>query len=141
MKIGLMLLTSLALLAGCKDSGDTIRSNEPASGIYQYKALDPKHQVVVTGTLTMRIDDAGLVQGEWALEKQGSFEKTGPQIGAGTLEGSIQNNDIQINLNPGWADNNVLLSGRFERGAWVGTWSWVTFAGPTSGGSFEAVLQ
>ncbi len=141
MKIALTFLMSLAVLAGCKDSGIAIKDNEPASGVYQYKAFDPENQVVVVGTLTMTIDDEGLVTGEWALEKQGSFEKTGPQIGAGTLEGSIRKNEIQLNLNPGWADNNVLLSGRFERGAWVGTWSWVTFVGPTSGGSFEAVLR
>jgi hypothetical protein len=138
MKISMMLLVAGALLAGCKDSGTAITNHEPTPGVYLYKASDPDTRVVVTGALTIAIDDKGAVSGEWAFEKIGSFEETGPQTGTGTLGGSIHNNEMLINLNPGWADNNVLLSGRWERGAWRGTWSWVTFVGPTSGGTFEA---
>ncbi|MEK6756645.1 MAG: hypothetical protein AABZ02_10890, partial [Bacteroidota bacterium] len=58
--------------------------------------------------------------------------------GAGLLTGMVDGRDVSINLNPGWVDNNVVLQGTFENDRLRGRWSWITFAGPTSEGTFDA---
>ena len=51
----------------------------------------------------------------------------------------IQGTSISMNLNPGWADNNVVLSGTVEKDRISGKWTWITFVGPTAEGTFEAI--
>lgn len=131
------LLIAGVIVTGCQDGGTSIK-DQPETNLFLYKAYDPDKRVIVNGEISFIIDERGSVTGEWRLTQASSFEKTGPQIGSGKLEGALHNNEMHVNLNPGWADNNVLLLGRLERGSWVGTWSWVTFVGPTSGGAFVA---
>lgn len=140
-----MLLTLLALslsLDSCKDSGKAVVSTPDPGGIpatYSYRAYSSQGPLVVVGTLTLAKTDGSLLSGTWAFEAVSLGDKVGPQLGAGKLAGSIQGTTISINLNPGWADNNVILTGTFGQDRITGTWTWVTFAGPTAQGRFEAV--
>jgi hypothetical protein len=83
------------------------------------------------------------LRGRWVLEARA--EGVGPQDGEGTLQGTVEDTvegpTFAINLNPGIADDNVFLHGRFEdeRARMEGTWSYATFVGPVAGGRFEAV--
>jgi hypothetical protein len=47
---------------------------------------------------------------------------------------------VRLNLNPGWADNNVSLVGTLDAsaGTFVGTWDYANFTGRVASGSFEA---
>ena len=65
----------------------------------------------------------------------------GPQVGMGTFVGEIHGNVVGLNLNPGWADNNVVLNGEMENGTYAGRWEWITFAGVTYTGNFTAVKR
>ncbi len=77
----------------------------------------------------------------WAFEKYGPADEIGPQIGTGRLEGYLEDKTFHINLHPGWADNNVLLTGKIENETIFGTWSWVTFVGSRTEGPFEAIAE
>ena len=142
---GLLFFTLLltAFMAGCKDSGEQAVgkvNNEfsyPTTG-YSYKAYNSKGDLVVEGTLKLTVTKEGDVSGTWTLAKKGQSDNVGPQVGSGSLSGKRDGSSISINLNPGWADNNVFLNGKIEGTAITGTWSWSTFAGPTSEGRFEA---
>jgi hypothetical protein len=45
---------------------------------------------------------------------------------------------VWLDLNPGWADNNVLLDGALNGSTWTGRWSYSTLGGALNGGSFTA---
>ncbi|MEM1268927.1 MAG: hypothetical protein AAGI08_02660, partial [Bacteroidota bacterium] len=118
---------------------------------YAYVARDVDGTPVVSGTLRLVFADgdgartAEGVSGTWAFEAAQTGldeQEIGPQLGMGSLEGGIgSDGEIWINLNPGLADNNVFLSGRFTenaRGELSGTWSYSTFVGSVAGGTFAA---
>jgi len=54
------------------------------------------------------------------------------------LAGRVDGRSVTINLNPGWVDNNVILAGTVVDGRIEGQWTWITFAGPTTTGTFVA---
>ena len=127
----------MTLLRGCFDSSTD--NDEVPPGAYSYTAYDSSGVEVVTGWLDFDFVDEENIEGRWELKPVGSPENIGPQIGDGNLKGMIKENVISINLNPGWVDNNVVLYGDYAEESFSGNWQWVTFAGPTSGGTFEAV--
>jgi hypothetical protein len=146
MRLPGIILFKLSVLAltinACKDSGDPVASVPPLGGppaSYSYSAFNSKGQLVVVGSMTVAMMDSRIVSGTWRLECVAQCENVGPQTGTGTLRGSIQESTVTINLNPGWADNNVFLSGSFDKDRFSGTWMWSTFVGPTSEGTFEAL--
>lgn len=53
--------------------------------------------------------------------------------------GGIRGARVTVNLNPQWVDNNVFLSGSFDKDRFSGTWMWSTFVGSTAEGKFEAL--
>lgn len=138
----LLFFTSL-ILVGCQDSGEQVAGNAniefnyPTTG-YTYKAYNAKGDIVVEGTFRLTINGTGEISGSWAFAKRGQSNNIGPQIGTGALNGKKDGSAITINLNPGWADNNVFLNGKIENGTITGKWSWSTFIGPTSEGPFDA---
>lgn len=85
--------------------------------------------------------DSTAIAGTWAFQGVSSVDRVGPQVGSGTLAGELTGSKLSIDLNPGWRDNNVILIGSAQGEKIVGTWSWITFAGPTSNGTFEAVKK
>lgn len=141
-----LLLLTLFPLAGCSvlglDRGDGQAGD--FEDVYRYTAYDEGDRAVVTGTLYVVYvpsdvaGEPGRLRGRWELDA--TAEDVGPQDGEGTLEGTVEGDAFDVNLNPGMADNNVYLRGRFEedRARMAGEWSYTTFVGPTAGGRFEA---
>ena len=127
--IGIALLASaLMVLAGC--SPDSTMDNPVATSsldktnaataiVFQYFGYSRDRHVVVRGTLALSVSPAGRVAGRWELRGVDP-SRIGPQVGNGTLTGTLANGVLSINLNPENADNNILLSGRFSRTAYSG---------------------
>jgi hypothetical protein len=137
----LIVLALSCSLVSCTDNGDPLVSDlQPGFPVnYDYRGFDAKGSLVVAGTMSMTATDTTSVSGTWAFEGVSLVDKIGPQVGSGRLVGNIQQTTISINLNPGWADNNVLLFGTIGSRRITGRWTWVTFAGPTTEGTFEAI--
>ena len=110
-------------------------------GIYRYAAQDSTGGLIVKGWFTLVRSDSIYFDGEWHFKKVAESYDVGPQIGDGTLVGKFDGEQLNINLNPGMMDNNVLLSGTVADGSYAGTWTWVTIIGPTTGGTFTALLK
>ena len=142
---GKILFTILALaltIDACKDIGEPVASMPLLPGpptSYSYSGYNSKGLLIVVGSMILAVTDSQVVSGTWALECIAQGEKVGPQTGSGTLKGIIQDSRVALNLNPGWADNNVFLSGTFDKDRFSGTWMWSTFVGSTSEGRFEAL--
>jgi hypothetical protein len=105
---------------------------------YNYVGYDASGREVVRGTLAFHLKDSVTVEGSWEFEATGSTSNIGPQVGKGTLGGSAYGDTLFLNLNPGFADNNVILSGVLSGGEFSGTWSWIGFAGVITQGTFRA---
>lgn len=138
------LLVLCLLLTACKDQGEEfIAGPRPGKDptTYEYRGYTSGGTLGVSGSMTIAGSDSNGIVGTWVLEGVGSVDRLGPQIGAGILEGTLTDSRITIDLNPGWRDNNVILHGSIQNDRISGTWLWVTFAGPTSTGSFEAVRK
>ena len=137
----LIVLALFFSLVACTDEGDSVGSDlHPGVPVsYSYRGFDAKGLLVVVGPMSLTATDTTSVSGTWAFEGVSAGNHIGPQVGSGRLVGNIQGTTISINLNPGWADNNVILLGTIGSHQITGTWTWVTFAGPTTKGTFEAV--
>lgn len=130
-------LISVAVLVGCGDRATPVAGNEPA-GVYAYLArLGPFP--VVEGTLTLVLDHDSTITGTWDLHRSPGSDTTvavGPQLGTGTLAGGRTAGVVWLDLNPGWADNNVVLALVPEASdALRGTWDHATIIGPITGGA------
>lgn len=146
MRLRLMLLITLLALSlssdACKDSGDTLVGSPPPGGSpvkWSYRGYNSKGSLIVIGKVVLAQIDSTTINGTWILEGITAGEQVGPQLGTGKLTGMIQGTSISMNLNPGWADNNVVLSGTVEKDRISGKWTWITFVGPTAEGTFEAI--
>lgn len=142
--LALVLFVFAIAAPACKDSGDSaVNSPYPdrVPSSYDYRAHTAGGTLAVIGTITLQKTDSIQVTGTWALEGVSDVNRVGPQLGAGTLTGRLEGSSISLNLNPGWADNNVILLGTVGSDRISGTWTWVTFAGPTTSGNFEAVRK
>jgi len=134
------VLTTVAAIMSCGDPTLPTTGGDP-SGAYGYVArsgLTP----VVTGTVTLLVDRDSAVTGIWELRRVPGSDPTiqvGPQLGSGTLAGRLYPSGIvAVDLNPGWADNNVFLAfGATARDQLTGTWDHSTFVGPVAGGPVE----
>lgn len=137
----LLVATFFLSFVACTDKGDLPLGNLQPGGTgttYLYKAYNSKGELAVSGTMKTTVVEASSVAGTWSFVAVLPSEKVGPQTGTGTLTGSIQKSSISINLNPGWADNNVFLQGTVSSDSITGRWMWSTFIGPTAEGSFIA---
>ncbi len=105
---------------------------------YQYIAYYGKSlRVCAEGTIDLTIDTDSTINGTWSIKAKDGFTQNeiGPQVGSGQLSGSIKNDQLYVNLNPGWTDNNVSLNGHY--GSEIrGGWYWSTISGARSSGSF-----
>lgn len=147
----LLLVLSLVLAVGCHESDDTVNPPIPA-GAMTYTGYDEQGTPVVQGWVKpdiaiIAVDPAFPMNltGTWKLWRVGVDGELGPQIGEGTLEGSLGDTTLFVNFNPGRADDNVVADGAFEviggpRSGmrWEGTWTWSTLAGPRRTGTFRA---
>ena len=138
----LCALTLFLFLVGCTDKGDAPVGSLHPDGVaatYSYRAYNSKGELAVSGTMTFEEVDTISVSGIWAFAAVLTSEAVGPQVGTGKLAGSLQKSSISINLNPGWADNNVFLQGTVFSDSITGRWMWSTFVGPTAEGKFRAI--
>ena len=132
------VLAIITGLIGCKRDNAV----EPAPyGKFQYKAYDSSGTLVVEGWMTLAIQDTARITGAWHLTKVDDPQNIGPQLGDGELVGEFHDGSVLINLNPGFADNNVFLSGQFAADTFSGTWNWSGFAGILNRGNFQARRQ
>ena len=110
---------------------------------YLYKGFDTNGNQVVEGVLNLSINATNRVQGDWNLHEVNTnkLKRLGPQTGSGKLIGQIIEGKINLDLNPGWADNNVILDGLITSTNIMGTWGYYGFAGKLRGGKFEAAKK
>lgn len=142
--IAVVLIALFLVFPGCEDQGNTdVNSPNPGTepSTYTYKAYTSAGILAVVGALTLARIDSTMIAGTWVLEGVSSIDSVGPQLGTGRLAGELTESKLSLDLNPGWRDNNVVLIGSIEREKIVGTWTWITFAGPRTKGSFEAVKK
>lgn len=149
------LLTGCDLVGGhrntnalnrCGSSGITV-----PRGAYCYTAYDETGEAVVQGRLMLVIAESAAadtpfqITGSWMLRRLAEDGEVGPQVGLGSLRGSIgPSGQAYINLNPLINDHNVTLTGTFGPDGFeelTGDWSFATIVGPVAGGSFEAKQQ
>src|SRR5262245_45182049 len=125
--------------AGCRAPADPVVA-AVRNGSYDYLArLDGSP--VVEGTLTLQIAADSSVTGTWALHRFPGSDtnlSVGPQLGTGSIAGHRSATSVWLDLNPGWADNNVFLVLTLDATDLLsGEWHYSTIIGPVSGGSAQ----
>ena len=121
---------------GCRLKHNPIE--HPPKGAFLYRGFDSAGTLVIRGWLAMDAGDVERVEGEWCLDRVGTPDDIGPQIGLGRLRGQIEGTELSLNLNPGFMDFNVSLDGTFDSVSFKGTWRYSTIRGVVSEGAFEA---
>ena len=126
------LILCLLFACSCEDK-------ENSNGTYKYTAYFGKSLVVcASGFIEMTIAIDSTITGSWEISAANKYseKEIGPQIGTGKLEGNIKAGKIFMNLNPGWADNNIFLNADYSKDQFKGSWLWSAFIGPSASGSF-----
>ena len=137
MKTGIVfILPLLVAFSTCTQPTD---STPP--GAFAYTSYDSTGVPLSSGWFSMKFADSVTISGEWHFNPMDNPQEVGPQIGEGTLRGMIHADQVLIELNPDYADNNVSLSGTMTDNRISGIWMWTTFAGPTNQGTFNAVRK
>lgn len=111
----------------------------PPSGAFLYRGYDSAGKLVIRGWLAMNAGAAESVDGEWCLDSVGSPDTIGPQTGRGRFRGQLEGTQLSLNLNPGFMDFNVTLTGAFDAASFKGTWRYSTIRGVAGEGTFEAL--
>jgi len=141
----------LLLTCACHEADD-MGSPVPA-GAMSYSGFDAAGRLVVVGWI--RLDVVTIFAqpgvstpqeftGDWSLRALVDPSVVGPQSGTGKLAGTFVEDGVSVDLNPGSADDNVVLFGALTAGGpararYEGTWSWVTLAGVKVEGTFQAM--
>ena len=138
--IRLTVLLLVAATYACDDPTLSPVSGDP-SGVYGYLAHSGVIPVV-TGTMTLQVAEDSAVTGSWELRRVPGSDpniQVGPQLGSGTLAGRLDAAGfVAVDLNPGWADNNVfLVLDGYTPDRLTGTWDHSTLIGPVAGGPVE----
>lgn len=133
------LLLCAAALTACGEVAVPVIAGDP-SGVYSYLARIGTAPVV-EGTLAIVVAADSSITGAWQLQRVPGSDtalSVGPQLGAGTLQGRRTAGGMWLDLNPGWADNNVfLVLLPVVSTALAGTWDHSTIIGPVTGGPVE----
>lgn len=110
-------------------------------GAFEYRAFDADGHLLLVGSATLQVSRDSSIAGTWEIGWAPGADTTavvGPQVGTGTLAGSVGAEHTWIDLNAGWADNNVFLLARTaDDGALAGQWQHSTFIGLVAEGLFE----
>mgnify|MGYP001180832947 FL=1 len=132
-------LALAAIFVGCDDAPAPPPTGD-LSGAYWYLARKGGADVV-TGTVQLLAQEDSSITGTWALQRVPGSDTSiavGPQLGTGTLQGHRTASELWLDLNPGWADNNVFLVLQpAVSNALAGTWDHSTIIGPVTGGPVE----
>jgi len=141
MKLTKIIFTSILLLTavyGCNLFG----GGHHHSNTFSYTARDTLGAIVAEGWLMLDLRDPSNITGEWEINQVKDSVVIGPQVGHGSLKGSLKSsNDMWIGLNPNWVDNNVFLSGKYDGNTFSGKWIFSSFIGLTNWGTFTAVRR
>jgi len=135
-----LLAVALAALLGPGCDGMTGPGSIPDGG-YAYTGFGSDGAVIVRGWLTLDLANPARVTGAWHLDPVGSPQNIGPQTGDGQILGQMSDGTLNVDLNPGNADNNVFLTGPVGGNAFRGRWTYSSFAGVVNEGSFEALRR
>ncbi len=117
---------------------------QPFDGTFDYVAFDEEGARVLEGQLVLDVTRSGAVTGTWEVDwAEGADQSTpvGPQVGSGSLAGTITGGSITVDLNPQVADDNVELEGTLGGAGIAGMWQHVTLAGPSGSGTFTATKR
>lgn len=136
----LILAVFLTAWTGVGCNGSNGPDPVPA-GAYAYSGFDSTGRLIVTGSLTLDLDNPAEVTGTWHLQANGNPQNIGPQTGDGQLLGGMSGTNLHVNLNPNQNDNNVFLNGVLFGGTYRGEWTYSGFAGTLNQGTFEAVQR
>lgn len=136
----------LCLWSGCDWElldilGDPVPHEAVLAGKYLYYGFDSDGALIIQGALTLVREDTDRLTGTWEFEVVGDPppEGYGPQVGSGKLVGTVDTTQVVINLNPDYADNNVVLQGTYSRTVLSGKWEFIGFPGVLNRGSFRAI--
>ena len=94
---------------------DTSPVSSVPDGAFEYQGFDSSGTQVISGWLKIDFNDSNALRGAWNLSKIGDPPNIGHQVGEGKLEGSVEDSELWINLNPGVADE---LEGNKIEGKW-----------------------
>ena len=133
-------------LPGCNElfpseGGEDSSGKVPLPGQYSFSAYSEEGTLLVSGRIAIALEDTSRITGTWTLRAEVPDPQVGPMVGDGTLEGYVDGEMIHMNMNPGWADNNVFLLGKKAGSRLTGTWEHVGFAGVIATGSFAALRE
>jgi len=146
----LKILFSILLLCLVSCTKDTSPTSSIPKDAFQYQAFDSTGTIVVDGWLKFKVNPSLspaeemsylAISGEWHFSKIGNPVNIGHQVGDEILKGTIEDDQIWINLNPGIADDNVVLNGKINGRIIEGHWYYSIFVGAINGGSFKAEKQ
>jgi len=145
----LVLVLTVASFACKENSGPPSATNVLAHDLeiaipevqYAYTGYARDGSAIVRGFLVLNQHDSVNFTGRWQLRALVDTNRIGPQHCQGLLVGQLRNNVLSINLNPNYADNNVLLMGRLSRTEYSGQWQWVGFPGIITSGTFRAARR
>jgi len=135
--IFIVLSVLLFSFASCKDDDSLVGPTPP--GAYSYTSYDSLGTAIVKGWFRMIHEDSTKIIGNWSFEKIGNPQDIGPQVGAGKLIGGIDQDRVWVELNPQFKDNNLQLIGSITGNKFSGEWMWLSFAGISNHGTFEAI--
>jgi hypothetical protein len=116
------------------------------SRTYQYKGFDTNGNLLVEGTITLRVDETIQVKGEWKLQvrDRSKLKELGPQDGSGKITGQLKGDSIFLNLSPEEFENNIFLDGRVTKSdifKITGKWGYYGYVGKLNEGNFEMVRK
>ncbi len=134
----LIITISLSFSFYFCDKDNSINGLKIPAGAYAYTGFDSTGVKIVTGWIKIVFEDSTHISGEWELDKIGNPQKIGPQIGSGNIVGNIVNDQLHLNLNPQYVDNNVFLTCPYNDQKLIGRWSYTGFPGVINYGSFIA---
>ena len=136
---------ALAVLAAvaCRYEGSVpIQDNSMVDGSLAYEASSLAGKPLIRGRLNIDILPDSTIVGTWTANWAPGADTTvevGDQVGSGTLRGRQTAEGGYIDLNPGYADNNVILLPTATDRGFTGTWYWSTMTGPRTEGRFTAL--
>jgi hypothetical protein len=119
---------STFLFLSCNDSNSIVMGSQGGTfqgNIVLYDSLDAEW---TSGIIKINQINATDLTGNWAFQNGES----------GNLVGTINNMRMQIDLNPGFADNNLFLFGDFDGRTIKGQWFHSSFVGTDNKGTFLA---
>ena len=133
-----VVIITLSFLFYFCDKDNCLNGIKIPDGAFAYTGFDSTGVEIVRGWIMFDFDDSTSISGDWELDKIGNPQNIGPQVGSGNLVGSMVNDELHLNLNPQYKDNNVFLICPYDDQKLTGIWNYAGFPGVINYGSFVA---